>query len=688
MTTYVLFVSSSAPSIWAALCALQNAELFTGSVSIELPDDPQDTPDPGSAAAQEVQQVLQVFATARKELVVLQSLDEPSFLNALWQELWPSARHALSFRRHFHPREISSSLPNPQLILVADSTSWVREPGFQVIRPQVNSVPPAPVMVGAEFQGSLNQLRPYVNLTSGLQRLPEADLSELQHLWGLLASVPLTEAFSTQHEAQLSARIAARMPGAAPEDFLTLLGIPDLHGTLSSAVTAWMRSRLTAHRPLPDENWVQQVVGGNDWLLAGLQAGLRAQRPSKDAAQILWRWLSFKAGRDLLSVLDDAWEQVFTRTLPADAPTMSSLSRWAAQRGWWTLHGLVETHKDLANGLRSIFEKTPPSQLQGVLHTVRAVTDDRDLLQTLEQLGSVAAQTLAADMVTDNATLRTMIRADSAWWQQVWTQALPAFHGPFDGLPNPEQLQRTLIDEQAAHGQVPESLLIAVANTGAHLLNHPNRAALWSKFPATFLNNTAAAYVAARSSPGQPDAALLNAIHSSEQPISSDEAAQELVGHIPDLTDGQARDVLQRLRPPARQHVDRTHVQSHKFLDRLYAGMSERIPEWLVPALPDEMKLERAARLSETLPDDLWWTLAFRIIPGKIQEGPYNFWLAAKGKADVLEENGTTRTKWVAALNTSRATDKPSIIKLLNEILQSYDVSQVQQLKQTKRGKR
>lgn len=686
LTTYVLFVPADAPSLWEALCALRNPALFTGSDPINIPDDPQDTPESGNAAGMEVQRILQVFATTRNSQVVLQSMDEPRFLNALWQALWPSARRALTFRRHFHPREISPALPNPQLIMVPDGTAWAREPGYQVIRPQGNGAPPNPITVGPEFEGTLTQLRPYVNFIGGLKRPSEADLSELQHLWGLLTNVPLTAAFENQQEAQISAAIAARIPDAKPEEILTLQGIVDMHGTLTSAVTTWVQGHLTAGRAVPDETWVQRIVDAHDWMLIGLQEGLRSQGPSEAAARLLWPWLSFKAGQELLSVLNGTWEQVFTQSLPT-RPT-PAVAAWAAKKSWWILHGLLEIQKNLTDGLKVVFDKTPPRQVQAVLGAVRAVTDDRDLLRALEQLGSDTAQSLASDIVMDNATLRPMIRAESDWWRQVWTQALPGFRNPFDGLPDPEQLQRILIDEHAAHGQVPEALLTAVAQSGVHLLDRPDRAALWSKVPAAFLTNTAAAYVTARTSPGQPDAVLLRAIHASGLPISSDEAAQDLASHLSDLTDEQARSVLHRLRPPAREHVERTHGRLDGLFKHLYDTMSDCAPDWLVPVLPDEIKLERAARRGETLPDDLWWALAFRIIPDRIEEGPYRFWAAAGGKPGALEENGTTRTKWVAALATSRSTGKPPIAKLLNEILHTYAADQVQQLKQTKSQER
>ena len=683
LTTYVLFVPTDAPSLWEALWALQNPALFKASDPIDIPDNTQHTSASSNAAVLEVEQILQVFATTRNKQVVLQSVDEPRFLDALWQALWPSARRALTFRRHFHPREISSVLPNPQLIMVPDGTAWAREPGYQVIRPQGNGMPPNPITVGPEFEGTLTQLRPYVNLIGGLKRSSEADLSELQHLWGLLTNVPLTGVFENQQELKISTAIAACIPDAKPKEILTLQGIVDMQGTLTSAVTTWMQGHLTAGRALPDEMWVQRIVDAHDWMLIGLQEGLRSQGPSEAAAKLLWPWLSFKAGQELLSVLNSTWEQVFTQSLPTRSTP--AVAAWAAKKGWWILHGLLEIQRNLTDGLEVVFDKTPTQQVQAVLGAVRSVTTDRDLLRALEQLGSDAAQSLASDIVIDNATLRAMIRAESDWWRQVWTQALPGLRNPFDGLPDPEQLQRILIDEHAAHGQVPEELLIAVAQSGVHLLNRPDRAALWSKVPAAFLANTAAAYVTAHTSPGPPDAVLLRAIHTSGLLINSDEAAQDLAGHLTDLTDEQARNVLHRLRLPAREHVKGAYGPSYGLFEHLYATMSDRIPDWLVPGLPDEMKLERAARRGETLPDDIWWALAFRIIPDRVEEGPYRFWTAAGGKSGALEENGTTRTKWAAALSTSRSTGKPPIVLLLNEILHSYAADQVQQLKQTKR---
>lgn len=132
----VLFVPSSAASLWPALCTLQEPEHFTGTDAVVLPDEP-GTPAPGSEdhqAAREVQLVLQAFALARKERVVLQSSDEPRFLSALWQQLWPAARYSLTFQRHFHPREITATTEQLQLILVPDATPWARDPRFLVAK--------------------------------------------------------------------------------------------------------------------------------------------------------------------------------------------------------------------------------------------------------------------------------------------------------------------------------------------------------------------------------------------------------------------------------------------------------------------------------------------------------------------------------------------------------------------------
>lgn len=680
LTTYVLFVPTHAASLWGALCALQNPGLFKGKDPIDIPEPP--APPASESATIEVQHVLQAFATVRKNQIVLQSVDEAQFLAALWQSLWPSARRALTFRRHFHPREISAAPPHPQLILVPDGTAWASDAGYHVIRPQGNGASPTPITVGPEFEGTLTQLRTYMNFMVSIKELPTADLSELQHLWGLLSSVPLAAGSEAEQEAQINAAISARIPGAEPEELLTLQGIVDMHGTLTSAVATWMQSQLNSGGSLPGEAWVKQVVDARDWMRIGLQEGLRNQQPSERAARLLWPWLSSKAGRDLLNSLNDTWEQAFARSLPKEPSPVGV--RWAAKKQWWVLHGLLEIQRDLTGGLRVVFEKTPPRHMQAVLNTVLEVKNHRDLLQALEGLDGDAAQALASDLVMNNAALRPMIRADSAWWRQVWAQSLPGFRSVFDGLADPESLQRTLIDEHATHGEVPDALLTALARSGIHLLDRPDRASLWSKMPAEFLANSAAAYVKARTSPGPPDAVLLKAIHASGLSVSSDEAAQELATHLSDLTDEQARSVLERLRSPAREHVERTQEWSEGLVKRLYATMSHRAPDWLAPVLPDDMKLERAAARGETLPEDLWWSLACRVIPDRIMESPYQFWLAAGGKAGELEENGTARTKWVAALTTSRFTGKPPIGALLREILHSYDANQVRQLKETR----
>lgn len=681
LTTHVLFVPITAPSLWDALVALQDPSLFTGTGPIHIPTAPP-PPQPNSAVSAEVQRVLHAFATVRNSRIVVQSGDEKLFLNALWEVLWPSGRRSFTFRRHFHPREISPAIQSPQLILVPDGTAWTREPGFHVIRPQGNAPLLPPVTVGPEFEGSLVQLRIYLTLAGGLKRLKEADLSDLQNLWGLLGIVPLSKAAEQEFEARISAAMTARLPHATSEEILTLQGVVDMHGSLTETISSWIQSRLATGLSLPDQTWIEQVVTAQDWMLSGLREGLRHQSPSEPAAASLWAWMSPAHGRELLAALQQTWENAFIRTCPESPP--SAATQWAARKGWWTLHAHLEIRKDLPAGLRTVLKKTPSHQIQEVLRTIRTSTDTRKLIQALEDIEDEAALTLASAMVMDQPILRSFIRADSDWWRQVWTRSLSGFRSAFDGLPEPERLQKTLIDEQIAHGHVPTVLLTAVAQTGVHFLERTDRATLWPRFPTAFLTNTAAAFVRAQTSPGQPDEALLEAIRTSDFPITSDAAAQELARHLSHLTDEQARTVLQRLQGTAREHVQELHMRSTGLLSRLYGTLSERVPDWLAPVLPDDMKLERAAKRGEVLPDDLWWTLAFRIIPDTVPESPHNYWAAAKGKINMLQENGSSRTKWVAALHIARSAQKPRIEALLDQILKNYSSAQLKQLKQTK----
>lgn len=681
----VLFVPVTLDDLTSALSVLRDPSQFIHPAPVEIPSS---TVQPSVSATVEVAQVLQAFSEARGQRIVLRSEEEMAFLAHFWRILWAGARHTLTFRRHFHPRELPEQGLNPQLILVPDAAPWQRE--RQVVlanQIQVNADqgPQIGESESALFSGDLTHLRLYQKLQQALETpFEQQDVRQLQHAWGLMESVPMERNYRAAQLSEIRTALQRRIPAASADELLSLMGIEDASGALESAVAQWVTQTLGQGTSAPDAAWTDQMVSDKSWLGTGLRRGLEMLIPSSLSAQALVAWLFWESGRSLLDFLEERWQDELIRQLPGETVKFKEPVVWTRQRAWWNLHATLIVRQNPEKGVRDILHFTEQSALQDALKAAEQEIPLQELLKLLSAANDPRTVPFGSQALVSDSQIMAWLNPKVGWWRQVWTRALPGMHDPFRDVPHPSQLVDGLLDALLRDADIPLELVQAIAQTPeADILRRSDRSELWNRLPPLFLETSAAAYVRVQDDPGAADSTLLCEIIRQGQQQISRAASLRLVDHLNDLHPDQARALLQQWPEQDKERVLQFERRQPNFIATLFSVAVEYTPDWALNFLPDGARLELAARRGQNLPDDLWWHLAHHLIPDAVHESPMQFWVAAGGKSVDLEQGGSTRERWAAALERSRGGAMPHVTALLDEILLSYPNTGLRHLRQT-----
>lgn len=469
--------------------------------------------------------------TVRDESVVW--IGPPSFeaaLVALWRNLWPEVRRALSFRLSFGPADAGTGGPT---IATAPAATAARWPKARVVSAYSDEPPltaAEAVLVGDASGGRLwgfvrssgarlGRIRDLGLLESAFQYAATNDglFDSAGALVRLLAVLsPATDSGSDIKRDAVS-RLADAIRAARAEEVgsirnLNLVPFSGAEGVLRSAIEEWVVASLEAHGALPHA--VIQVTSealageGPAWWTQGVVSAVRrlGQRGSESRFEVTWA-VAVARPEQGLQWLDelpanDVTENRLIAACPATLPpeVLKRAAQIAVKKNWEQLHAelaLRAFEPEVAIQQHfAAFERPSRRSIEALVRRVGPQAVLETALTGIDALVPYAGEEVAADL-----RLAAAITPSDPRGRRIWMAAIDVGAPAHLGLASPDALIAGLLAALRAGQSVEPRLLVAVARAGTGNLHiSKDRCEAWRLVPypakENFLASTADAWLA------------------------------------------------------------------------------------------------------------------------------------------------------------------------------------------------
>jgi GTPase-associated protein 1, N-terminal domain type 1/Effector-associated domain 1 len=124
------------------------------------------------------------------------------------------------------------------------------------------------------------------------------------------------------------------------------------------------------------------------------------------------------------------------------------------------------------------------SDVDIALNVFRKYIGDRVFLDLALTVSDERVFIEAGNCCFEDSTLLNQIEPDNVSWRKIWLVAIEAGADPLAGIPQPNEVITTVLDEFLAGKAVDKNLLIALSHTPvANLIDYSSRTEIWSKLP-------------------------------------------------------------------------------------------------------------------------------------------------------------------------------------------------------------
>jgi hypothetical protein len=449
---------------------------------------------------------------------------------ALWTHLWPGARKNLCFRLSFGPQDIEGQglllVMTPAQLesrwidysKVRESDTYTPEskaeaflhglPGGEALRNLFSDlgVPPAWVADLKKAEACCNYLT----------RLTSADEARaLVRLLGVLSPAPDK---GIQIKLEALEKLSDLSKKGSASDILALRNLdvlPYRRGTdvVRNAIDEWIASvvssassekseenaRLVARAfESSDSTWHKNVQNATIAALADWKPG---------TALTLWKcWQSVP---ELVEVLDESIpdtleiEKELVRSFPGSLPSaaVARCLNFTKKRHYYLLHAAVlgATHQAVEAFREQLAFDKDPTHYEG-LRILSGSFSSNDTLKVALDTGDIRLLKLAGEACAETPDLLTEIDVEKEEWRTVWLYSIEISNSPLTGIPKPDQVVHTLINQILTGERVDSSLLLHLASTSyGDLIDNPRRQEIWQRLDPNvakaFLNVTADAWL-------------------------------------------------------------------------------------------------------------------------------------------------------------------------------------------------